>query len=460
MNQRTRRGVILIAALLVLTLLTLLVTAFVQNEHVEMRLARRQWDTAVARHAAWSGIHRAMADLASDADPFDGRFEAWQGLDAAAYEALEVGEDAFVSLVRAHPEPSEAYDQLYYGIEDENGKIDINTASPAVLEALPGMTPELAAAIVDWRDGDDDPTDGGAESEYYLALTPPYRPKNAPFESLEELLLVRGFTTALLYGEDRNRNGLLDPNENDGDERPPTDDADSVLNRGLAPYLTCWSRVPNTAADGRPRVNANTADATQLREGTGEVLTPAEAQAIVQARTLRGGQFQTLGDVLDAQGLSIEKYQQIVDRLTLADDAEVAGLINVNTAPRAVLAAIVPGTNADEVAALVDAIMAARVDPEPARGGIGWLLEIPELREDSTGLPFARFRALSALVTTRSEQFRVQAVGWARGRTAFARWDAVVDRRSGAAKIVWIRDATRLGLPEPLPLTEEEERLP
>src|SRR3990167_992276 len=111
-----------------------------------MRLARRQWDATVARHAAWSGVHRALADLAADAEPFDGRFDIWQGLNADAYRAEPVGDDAFFTLFRPNPEPSDEAalgGDLYYGIEDENGKLDINAADPTVLQALPGMSAEI-----------------------------------------------------------------------------------------------------------------------------------------------------------------------------------------------------------------------------------------------------------------------------------------------------------------------------
>ena len=37
---------------------------------------------------------------------------------------------------------------------------------------------------------------------------PPYAPRNGPLGSIEELLLVRGVTPALLFGADLNRNGV------------------------------------------------------------------------------------------------------------------------------------------------------------------------------------------------------------------------------------------------------------
>ena len=44
-----------------------------------------------------------------------------------------------------------------------------------------------------------------------MTLDPPYRAKNKPLDTVEELLMVKGFDGRILYGEDYNRNGYLDP---------------------------------------------------------------------------------------------------------------------------------------------------------------------------------------------------------------------------------------------------------
>ena len=58
----------------------------------------------------------------------------------------------------------------------------------------------LVDALKDWMDRDDEVTKFGAESAYYQTLEEPYMCRNAPLESLEELLLVRGMTRELFYG--------------------------------------------------------------------------------------------------------------------------------------------------------------------------------------------------------------------------------------------------------------------
>ena len=120
-----------------------------------------------------------------------------------------------------------------FGIQDEAAKLNLNTATQEMLEGLPNMTPQFAASIVDWRDEDDELTENGAESATYLQMDSPYEAKNAPFDSIDELHLVYGAQPQFLYGEDINRNGILDPNENDGDLTYPPDNKDGRLEPGF-----------------------------------------------------------------------------------------------------------------------------------------------------------------------------------------------------------------------------------
>lgn len=66
------------------------------------------------------------------------------------------------------------------------------------LLTLEGANPNLTDAVVDWLDPDSTPHPDGAEDADYLALKPPYRAANRPFESVGELRLVRGFTPDLV----------------------------------------------------------------------------------------------------------------------------------------------------------------------------------------------------------------------------------------------------------------------
>src|SRR5262249_9776303 len=84
----------------------------------------------------------------------------------------------------------------------------------------------------------------------------PYRCKNGPLDSLEELLLVRGVTPQLLFGNDRNRNGMFDPDE----QSEGIDGHD----QGWSAYLTVYSREANADSTGMARININGQDLTVL----------------------------------------------------------------------------------------------------------------------------------------------------------------------------------------------------
>ncbi len=69
---------------------------------------------------------------------------------------------------------------------------------------------ELVANIIDWIDPDSEPFEGvGAEDDYYMSLPIPYQAKNWFMASLDELLLIKGFTPEMVYGT-RQTPGLIE----------------------------------------------------------------------------------------------------------------------------------------------------------------------------------------------------------------------------------------------------------
>jgi len=108
---------------------------------------------------------------------------------------------------------------------DESSKVNINRVDEDTLRRILthlGVEEPLRAilvdSILDWRDDDDLHRVNGAESDYYLSLSPSYSAKNGPFDAIEDLLWVKGMTTDLYYGygaDDRSdgesdRTGLRD----------------------------------------------------------------------------------------------------------------------------------------------------------------------------------------------------------------------------------------------------------
>jgi type II secretory pathway component PulK len=205
--------------------------------------------------------------------------------------------------------------------------IDGGSAATNMLLALPGMTPDVADAILDWIDSDDVARDYGAESDFYARLQPAYSPANGPLESIEQLLLVRGVTPELLFGYDENRNGFLDPGEIErfnmgmrpgalpGQVNPAALDPNYVPPPplGLAAYLTVHSREKNLARDGTPRININSEDLQTLYSDLQAALGNAQWASFIVAYRMGGSLSNPSGNPLNmlanlaaGQGLTID----------------------------------------------------------------------------------------------------------------------------------------------------------
>lgn len=266
--SKVRGGSVLVIVLVLVMLLALGAYTFTELMVSEVEATAMYEREVQARAFADSGIELAAAvlgernDLANAVNVYDNP-DLFQAVLMRTAENPR-GQGAFSIVAPLENDPTST--AVRFGLVDESGKINLNTLLDLDLDAeqqrdllleLPEMTAEVADAILDWLDPDEQPRQMGAENEYYGTLNPPYSAKNGRLETLDELLEVRGVTTWLLYGEDANRNGLLDPNENDGDVSLPLDNADGVLQRGWNAYLTVLSREANLRADGTLRIDVN-----------------------------------------------------------------------------------------------------------------------------------------------------------------------------------------------------------
>jgi len=223
--------VVLLAVLVVIVMLTLAAYQYSAWMTAEYRAANAQVHSAQARALADSGVHYAAALLANrDAssqmlggNPFDNPSVFKDVPTTAAGPGSRPGTFSVLAL---RPPEDQAVPAYRFGVVDEAGKINLNAllaldngkgdVGKQLLLGLPNMTDDIASAILDWLDPDQTPRSGGAEDEYYSTLSPSYRCKNGPLDSLEELLLVRGVIPQLLFGNDLNYNGTLDLDEGAG----------------------------------------------------------------------------------------------------------------------------------------------------------------------------------------------------------------------------------------------------
>ena len=345
-------------------------------------------------------------------------------------ESVSVGDGTFWLIGRE--DDATRSDRPVFGLVDEASKLNLNTATREMLEALPGMTAELAAAIIDWRDSDSEASPDGAESENYLRRDPAYACKDAPFETLEELRLVMGMDLETLYGKDANRNGIIETWENEGGDSDRTFGLDAGTAYGLAEHLTVYSREPKTNADGEDRTDIN-GDAQAVRQVLSEALGQERAAAVAQAAGLGQRQFTSLVELYARGGFSIEEFEAIHDDLTIGSDEYREGLVNVNTASAAVLACI-PGIDSEAAEQLVS----HRLGKEEGLASVGWVCEVLEPEDAVRAGPF---------ITTHSYQFSADVVALGREGHAMCRRLFVFDTSGEAPAVVFVRDLSSLGWP-------------
>ena len=212
--RRPERGSILIVTLWIMAILAVLAIGIGFRVSLEMRLSGYNLSRLQARYSAKAGIVKARAYLSGDNNDHDSLYECGIALPPGqtpesifAEEDNKLGGGSFsVSYDLMIPEGDEDISGrvFRYGIIDEERKINLNFKKfplqnknefKKIIESLSdSITPEIAAAILDWQDPGSSAEPNGAESFYYESLNRPYKAKNSDFEIIQELLLIKDIT--------------------------------------------------------------------------------------------------------------------------------------------------------------------------------------------------------------------------------------------------------------------------
>jgi general secretion pathway protein K len=227
-HLKDNSGFALILTILVVSLIVSITLQFNTSMRSNLYAAANLKDGIKLACMARSGFDYACAILSEDDPTVDSLHEDWADQKKLSSNATTMFDEGRFDVK----------------IKDQTGKIPINSVAKAEkYEALLtrflsleefGLDSEdvsnLVDAIKDWVDPDDEVTKFGAENGYYQSLERPYACKNASFDSVEELLLVKGVNAELFYGTE---------------EKP-----------GISSYLTIY---------GEGKININTADTLVLR---------------------------------------------------------------------------------------------------------------------------------------------------------------------------------------------------
>jgi general secretion pathway protein K len=299
-----QRGFALVLVLLVTALLTALTAEFINEVYVDTSARQNYVDGQQASLLAESGITGGIKLLQST-----------------------LSSQRYTSLLDPWARPLKIDDpagSLQVIIEEESGKLNLNylvSANGSVAEPYHGMLarllqklklpPDLAESATDWIDQDDQPTAAGAETNYYQGLRPPYGAKNGKLDTVEELLLVRGWTPESL--------------------------------EKLRPSVTVYADQPGyfTAA-----VNVNTAP-KELLASLDEQMSDSLADNILEYR--KKTPFQTVADLARVPGMETVA-NSLATRVTTAGAVfRLRSIARVNESSRIIEAVARVGTGSSKI---------------------------------------------------------------------------------------------------------------
>lgn len=504
-----RRGMVLFAVLIVVAILLLVGYQYLNVMQAELGANVASNKVAQARRMADSGLHYAsfilaypsQAGLTDDANSLvvspilaydnPGVFHQRPVADS---EGVVKGYFSLISR-RASDDPMVNTQGFRFGVEDESSKINLNAllrldptgeSIKNALSNLPNMSPDMANSLLNWIRPPNE-QDSSGDAMYYSALG--YSPKYGPFETFEELVLVRGFSPRMVLGNDRNRNGQLEPEE---------DDLGGVLDHGFSEYFTIYSRELNVDSQGLPRMFINDkTDPTmvyqQLRatvgDGVANFIMAARVNGIIKAgqRVQTSGQnvenreggpefkgnevnsdqlqdLQSLWDLVDARVVKTETeggnqktviytspikrsdratlgqvMSILLDKFTTTASLELPPRVNINTAPADVIRILPRMTEADAQKILENRPNAGS-DPSLSSvySTIAWLVTLTDFNPTT-------MQQLEPYITARSQVYRVQSVGYDENNGPAVRIEAVIDTNYGRPRILYWRDISELG---------------
>jgi hypothetical protein len=514
-----RRGAVLITVMVVIVVLLLIAYQYLNLMNAESNASVVSGRLAQSRHLADSGVHYAAFALAFPqtlglSDSPDS-YRVWNG---NVYDNADIfhnrpingpnGVKGYFSIVSPRDPTDTASSTGYrFGVEDENGKVNLNairqlikkdttgqvkTTIQTLIQAIPTMNEEQANAVINWTE------EGGtidtAESSYYSSLG--YQSKGGPYDTTDELLMVKGWTPKQLYGNDKNRNGRLDPDEDDGT---------GAADLGLQRYFSVFSRELNVDSTGQQRININNTNLQELKTQLDAAVGTEMSTYILLSRTTTqrtvptGGVLDlikiaqqgpvppkpagvditddnklVIGDITQLTGSQqitslynlIDKYvafsqgprqgfvnspfqrsnkeqirqtlNTLLDKCTTTNDVEIPARINVNTCPPDILTAI--GINSTDSEKLVSMRPSPDMDPNliPYYKTPAWLITEADVNPSI-------LTQFGAFLTTYSQVFRFQVVGYYEFRGPQVRLEVVVDANNGRPRILHWRDLTDLG---------------
>lgn len=203
-SRRSQRGVALILVIWTFAVLTVLAGEFARAMRDDAMATRNFKHETIAHYICVAGINEVVMALLTRREngTEDDEFTTDDQAPLGPLTTLSLGTGEWVEAV---------FNGVTYEVRvtDEWGRLGLNNVTEVVLEEVfynlgyeQNESEVVIDSILDWRDEDEEHRINGAEDDYYERLPRPYKAKDGAFDSVEELLLVRGVTEDMFYGFD------------------------------------------------------------------------------------------------------------------------------------------------------------------------------------------------------------------------------------------------------------------
>ena len=313
-----KKGSALILVLWVIGLLSMMIASMAFDAHVEARITSYYRKRNKATYLARSGLEISRMILeqragVTSSEPTDEQlkdrwYESARRLKKGAIRGLveKLGEGTVTLDIV--PEPARR-NINNLDLQNNANQEEVERNMERILE-VGGITedtelwPKLIDSFLDWTDANEVARPDGAETEdYYATLKPPYKAANRPLDTVEELLLVKGFNRTILFG---------------GSIEPAFEGDDPIPISGIADLLT-------TYGDGKVNINSASERVLMTLPGMEEVVVGAilqERQGYTNSQgRLEETPFENEGEVIkripDLNNPLTRKYLTTADSQTV-----------------------------------------------------------------------------------------------------------------------------------------------
>jgi general secretion pathway protein K len=290
-----REGAALIVSLWVLLILALIVATFAYDMRIESEVTVYARNRFKAQYLARAGVEWARAALAKKVtQPAEGEALDLEEDDdeQMAIAALNLSKGVGISAVKK--DLGEGFFEI--SLLPEEGRRNVNRLADEDWEEVldqanvpEELWPELIDCFNDWMDPGDEHRLNGAETDDSFYKDKGYEVKNAPLDTVDELLLIKGFTEGVVYGQ-------------------PSEDEDEEPMLGIAQWLT-------TYGDGRVNVNTASREVLMTVPGIDEEI----VDEIIEKRPGLDGEQNTIDDGIEDLGQIPGLTPEVSARLTTTE---------------------------------------------------------------------------------------------------------------------------------------------